>query len=143
MKRFSVNTYKFVHLASYLTIFHGVVYYVVKYFLKTETEYGIRPNDYQSIIQGAHIVLSPFLIFALGILWKSHILKFFKKKTRKLYSGTILTLSLILISFSGYLIQVIYRPTEKEISIYIHLIFSGLYIGSYIFHHFHKRLTRK
>lgn len=137
-----MNLYRFVHLTSYLTIGHGILYYVIKNFMTNETQYGIRPNEYQGLIQSVHIILSPILIFALGLLWKNHILKFFRKKSIKLYSGIILTTTLITISFSGYLIQIIYNIKGKEIATYIHLIFSALYIGSYLYHHFKKNFSR-
>lgn len=127
--------YKFVHLTSYLTIVHGCIYYVFIEFMKIETEYGLRPHSFQSTFQALHILLSPLLLFSFGILWKDHVLKFFKKRTRKLVSGSLLTISLFSIGLSGYLIQIIYTPDPKKIAIWGHLAFSFIYILAYVVHH--------
>lgn len=128
--------YKFIHISSYLTIIHGLVYWVLKEFLQIETEYGLRPHPLQTYAQAVHIVLSPLLIVSLGLLWQKHIVHYFKKKSKKLYSGTIITVCLILISFSGYFIQVIYNDPGKEVAIWVHLVFSAFFIAAYLFHHF-------
>lgn len=127
--------YVFIHFTSYLTILHGVMYWIVKDFMGIETEYGLRPHWFQTYAQAAHILLSPLLIISFGMLWKEHIVKFFKAKTKKLISGVTLSVSLIILILSGYFIQVLYKPSLKLIAVWTHLILSSLYLIAYIRHH--------
>lgn len=127
--------YVFIHFTSYLTIIHGVIYWIVKDFMGVESEYGLRPHWFQTYAQAIHILLSPLLVISFGMLWKDHILKFFKAKTKKLISGVTLTVSMIIIILSGYLIQVLYEPSLKSIAVWAHLILSALYLMAYVRHH--------
>jgi uncharacterized membrane protein len=128
--------YKFIHFTSYLTIVHGILYWVIKEFFQVQSDYGLRPHFFQTYIQAAHILLSPLLVVSFGLLWQQHIVHFFKKKSRKLITGSLVTISLIIIILSGYLIQVIYDQPGKSIMSWVHLIFSGLYLFAYLGHHF-------
>lgn len=130
------NLYKFIHFTSYLTIAHGVLYWVIKEFLQIQSDYGPRPHPYQTYVQAIHILLSPLLIISLGLLWQNHIVVFFKKRSKKFISGTLVTAFLIIISLSGYLVQVVYDEPGKKYVTWIHLIFSGLYLFAYLSHHF-------
>jgi len=129
------NQYRFVHFTSYLTIFHGILYWLVKEFFQVETDYGLRPHSSQTYIQAAHILLSPLLVISFGLLWQNHIILYFSKKTKKLKTGITLTLSLVILILSGYLIQVIYNDLGKVVVTWVHLILSLLYLLSYLIHH--------
>lgn len=128
--------YLFVHFASYLTILHGIIYWIVKDFMGVQTEYGLRPHWFQTYAQAVHILLSPLLVIAFGMLWKEHIVKFFTKKTKKLISGSLLVASLLLITFSGYFIQILYIPSLKIWAVWIHIVLSFLFVVAYLRHHF-------
>lgn len=132
-------SYKFTHWASYLTITHGVIYFVLKYFMQVESEYGLRPHPYQSLIQGIHIVLSPLLIFAFGLLFKDHIVRMYKNAIYKRKTGITLTLTMIIMILSGYLVQVIYQQNPKMVIAYIHIAVSGVFTLAYLIHHLFKR----
>jgi uncharacterized membrane protein len=127
--------YSFVHLTSYLTILHGFLYALIKYFLKVETEYGVRAHEYQSLTQAIHIVLSPLLIFSFGLLFKDHIYPKLVRFREKKLSGTALVVIFILMSFSGYLVQVVYQESPREFFIWIHIITSALWTLFYLIHH--------
>lgn len=127
--------YKFIHFTSYLTIVHGLIYWIVKEFMAIDTEYGLRPHIMQTYAQAMHILLSPLLVISFGLLWRDHILKLFKAKNKKLFSGSILTVSLMILIGSGYLIQVVYAVKLKTFFVWMHLILSALYILAYLKHH--------
>lgn len=131
--------YSFTHWVSYATIAHGIIYYFVKYFMALETEYGIRPHFLQSYIQGVHIVLSPLLIFAFGLLFKDHIIKMFKNAIYKRKTGITLSATMVIMIFSGYLVQVIYQAQAKIIIAYVHIGISLVFTVAYLIHHLFKR----
>ena len=136
------KAYTFVHFTSYLTILHGIGYWWVKEFMQIESPYGMRPHFLQTYFQAVHIVLSPLLIFSFGMLWNQHIVVFLKVSNRKFFSGLTITISLILVILSGYLIQVLYQQCLKRIAIWVHLIFSALYTLGYVIHHLKKPTNR-
>jgi hypothetical protein len=133
------SIYQFTHWVTYITIFHGFIYYIVKYFLQVETEYGLRAHPTQGLIQGIHIALSPLLIFAFGVLFKDHIIKMYQSAKKKRKTGVTLTLTMFIMIFSGYAIQVIYVQTPKMVSSYIHIGISLLFTLAYLIHHLLRR----
>lgn len=129
------NIYKLTHWATYLTIIHGVIYGIYKYFLQVESQYGPRPHPMQDLWQGIHIVLSPLLIFAFGLLWKNHIVLMYQNALIKRRSGIILVVSMIIMIFSGYLVQVVYQEQPQKIVAILHIAISALFSFAYIVHH--------
>lgn len=127
--------YNFVHLTSYLTIIHGCLYAIIKYNLQIESEYGFRPHQYQALIQAIHIVLSPLLIFSFGLLWQDHIFPKLKKFKQKKVTGLSLVILIILMSLTGYLLQISYEEYTRQIFITLHLATSLLWTFFYVFHH--------
>jgi len=133
------SLYSLTHIITYLTILHGVLYWLIKYYMKVETEYGLRPHEFQSLLQGAHIILSPALIFIFGLLFKEHILKMYKNALYKRKTGMTLTISMTVMILTGYLIQVVYMSGPKEHIAHIHIIVSLIFSLSYLIHHLLKR----
>jgi len=131
--------YTFTHYITYLTVIHGSIYGIYKYFLKVESEYGLRPHQMQGVWQGVHIFLSPLLIFIFGILFKEHIVKMYKSATRKRKTGLSLVFLMIAMILSGYLIQIIYAKEPKVLIAYIHIAVSFLFGFFYLIHHLLKR----
>lgn len=127
--------YKFTHWITYLTITHGVIYGVYKYFFQIETEYGIRPHPIQDIWLALHIMLSPLLVFAFGLLWKNHIVLMYHNSLIKRRSGLSLVVLMILMIFSGYLLQIIYEQEAQKITAYVHIAVSAVFSLGYIVHH--------
>lgn len=130
--------YKFTHIAAYLTVLHGLIYFIVKYYMQVESPYGERPHWSQGYIQSIHIFLSPLLVFAIGMLWKDHIVMKFKHSARKRGSGITLFIICAVMIFSGYGIQSFYEETTKAVQTWAHLISSFLFVVAYAIHHFRK-----
>lgn len=126
--------YNFIHYSTLLLIIHGSAYFIVKTFFKIQTEYGLRPNDWQSFWQGGHVLLSPLSVFTLGLLWISHILKNFKANSDKRVSGILLTTLFIIMILTGYILQISYDEKIKVFFLYAHLIISALFTIIYTIH---------
>jgi len=101
------KVYLFTHFCHYLALITGIGYFLILHYFKIVTQYGVRPNPWQGYWQGAHILVVPALVFAIGMLWKDHIYpKYQKREQRKRKSGLILIISFFLMGITGYLIQV-------------------------------------
>ncbi|MAZ49455.1 MAG: hypothetical protein CME65_12920 [Halobacteriovoraceae bacterium] len=131
--------YRFTHIAAYLTILHGVIYGIYKYFFQLETEYGIRPHPSQEIWQSVHILLSPLLIFAFGLLWQNHIVRMYENAIIKRKTGITLVIFMLLMIFSGYLVQVVYAVDLQKYSAYLHIAVSAVFVLAYLIHHLQGR----
>lgn len=136
--------YLFSHISHYFALLTGLGYNLVMHFMKVKTEYGMRPNSWQGYWQGAHILVVPALIFAVGVLWRDHIYTKYRngvKKKRK--SGLILIISFFLMTVSGYLIQVL-GGFEKIVWVKdFHLYTSLLWSMAYGIHQFIKVGSQK
>ena len=107
--------------------------------MQVETEYGLRPHPYQGFTQAIHIVLSPFLVFSFGLLFKDHILKMYKSAHYKRKTGLILSVTMFVMIISGYGLQVIYAEFPKLATAYLHLGVSLLFTIAYLIHHLFRR----
>jgi hypothetical protein len=136
MPRINNALYTLSHWSNYLLIASGVIYGVLKYTMQVESEYGLRPHEWQGFTQGLHIVISPLMVFSLGSLWWQHILKMKENSKMKRRSGlSMLYLSIPMI-LTGYFIQVFYQPTLKEVFIWGHVLLSIVWTLLYVIHHF-------
>lgn len=129
--------YFYTHLASYLTILTGIIYYLFIHFFKVETDYGIRPHFLQQWFQASHILISPMLVFMVGILFIPHILKNLHGRYKK-RSGITLIVIFFIMTFSGYWIQVSKSDLTIDLSTWLHLATSLIWIIVYLLHHFYK-----
>lgn len=118
-----------------ITILIGVFYAITIYFLKPQNPWDVINHPSQTYLQDAHIVFSPFLVFALGYIWHCHIKP--KIEMRELFkrkSGYILIYTFIGMVISGYLIQVSTQETVRNLVIALHLLTSGVWIVFLLFH---------
>ncbi|MCT4641829.1 MAG: hypothetical protein N4A33_05975 [Bacteriovoracaceae bacterium] len=109
----------------------GLVYFILKYFFKIETAYGVRPHPFTSIALHLHIITVPFLTISLGYLLKAHILEKLKFKYKRSSGITILIL-FILMTFGGYLLQI--NPSYIDFLRYSHIIISFVWVAGYFWH---------
>lgn len=85
----------------------GVLYFIFKTFFDVETPYGVRPHEFTSSLLHAHIITVPLLLIIVGlILGKHSIPKLRAKKNKRKISGISLIVFFVLMTFSGYLLQV-------------------------------------
>lgn len=131
--------YRFTHWAAYLTILHGLFYFIVKYFFQVESEYGARPHWSQTYLQSTHVLLSPLFLFAFGMLWNSHIVVKFKNSRLKRFSGLSLLATCLIMVISGYGVQAFYEESSKAFNVWAHLVTGLLFVVVYPLHHFRKR----
>ena len=111
----------------------GIIYFIMDFFFKVDTDFGQRPHAFTATLLYLHIITVPILIFFVGSLFKSHIFPKIKSgvKTRR-YSGISLFVLFLLMSMTGYLLQT--AISGGEIMGNAHLIFSFLWIIGYLWH---------
>ncbi len=132
----SRKVYKAVHLCAYLTLIHGTIYGAVKYLMQVETEYGIRPHPQQDVWLSMHVLLSPLLVFAFGMLWQNHIVKMYINAIIKRKSGISLVVIMFLMIITGYLTQIIYQADWQNLTGISHAVIGLIFGLIYLIHHF-------
>lgn len=116
-----------------LVSFVGIIYFIYKYFFKVQTDFGIRPNPATSFWLHFHIVTVPVIVFLVGYLYKLHIYpKLKRNNSKRKKSGIILIFLFILMTLSGYLLQLAFDINDS-IGI-IHIIASFLWFFGYLWH---------
>lgn len=123
--------------SSYASILTGLLYGVFKYFMKVQGLYGLQSHPFQAHFHHLHIILSPLLIFCIGVIWQDHI--WFRivcgyQKLRR--SGLIMTALFILMTFSGYLLQSSVESWTTNLWKWSHIGSSILWTILFIYHQF-------
>lgn len=122
---------QYFHLATLLNLLVGVVYFLFRYFITVQTDFGEMPSEYQPYFQYFHILFVVPWVFVFGMLFQTHMLPKLKKKLpKKKKSGITLMVLSVLMILSGYTIQVS-SPEWMGLS---HVIISGAWFCVYLWH---------
>lgn len=131
------------HLANLLVGGTGLVYVWMLYFVHPADEFAVVNHPWQPHVQHLHILVAPFLVFAVGLVWHRHIWSHWRKGVRKgKRSGLSMVLTLVPMVVSGYLIQTAVDDDWRKIWVNVHLIASGLWIAVYLAHQVRPLLAR-
>ena len=96
-----------VHLAALASGLTGVAYGVIRFFLEPSDEFSLWNHPSEPLWKTSHILLSPLLLFACGLIWRDHAWERIQdgdEDRRK--SGLLLFALLLPMAASGYLLQV-------------------------------------
>jgi len=127
---------KFILGTVYASIISGVIYGILKFFFKVQGPFGVMSNPWQSDLQHIHIIVSPFVLFSIGLLWKNHIwlrISTDFKKLRK--TGITLTVFFFIMVLSGYFYQSSTGENSLLIWQWTHIVSSSVWTLLFIFHH--------
>jgi hypothetical protein len=123
------------HLTVALTAITGVVFAVMKYFLKSDDPFSVVNHPLQPHMLATHVVVAPFVLFFLGWTFSNHILpkyRFGNGKNRK--TGIATALLIVPMALSGYLLQVSVNETLRDAMAWAHWITSGVFVIGYVIH---------
>lgn len=112
-----------------LTGVTGLVYWWMDRFMEPVGEFAVINHPLQPWVLKAHIVVAPLLVFAVGVIWTSHIWKHVRTSVRRARKSGLVTLALIApMVLSGYLIQAVTTPWLLTVLAWIHLVGGGAYL---------------
>ena len=128
-------------ISLYISIFSGIVYGIFKYFIQSESKWGVLvQHPLQSDFLHIHILIVPIMVFYVGYFWKTHIWSSYKnKKSRFRKSGLILFFTLFPMIFSGYLIQTLIEVNLRNYIGYFHTGISVLFSIIFLYHQLRSR----
>ena len=139
------NEARFLHASTILVGVTGIVYGWMRYFVEPDPEsFSVVGHPWQPEFQAAHILLAPLLLFACGIVWRTHVWSRVRSGFQaRRPTGLVLVISLGPMVISGYAIQVTVEELWRDIWIGVHIVTSVLWILGYGIHQISKRAKRE
>lgn len=117
-----------VWVTSALTVLTGVAYFAVKYLMTTSDPYAVVNHPWQPYLLKAHILVSPFLLFALGMIAVDHVWRHFRQGIRLSRRTALTTAAAVLpMVLTGYAIQVFTDEGWVTAMAVSHIAFGALY----------------
>jgi len=134
----------FVHFVNVAVCGTGLVYAWMCYLLEPADEWSVVNHPWQPHVQHLHVLVAPLLVFAGGVIWRQHVLERIRgNDSGGRGTGLALTVLLIPMVLSGYLIQVSITESWRLVWIWIHLITGGLWCLAAVSHRFRASADRK
>ena len=123
------------HVSVGITAITGIVFAVMKYFLRSADEFAVVNHPLQPWMLSTHVVVAPLVLFILGWTFSNHMLpkaRFGDDTGRK--SGMSAMWLIVPMTVSGYLLQVSVEETLRQAMAVAHWISSGLFVIVYVVH---------
>jgi hypothetical protein len=123
------------HWTNLLAAATGLAYAGFKYFASGKDPYSAAGSPWEPAAHSFHVILSPPLIFAVGLIWRDHVLRklrHFRRRGR--FSGLALVALFMPMVVSAYLIQVTVEETWRKAWVILHLATAALWVSSYLGH---------
>ena len=131
-----------IHAANLLVVGSGIVYAVMRYLLEPVDEWAVVNHPWQPHLQHLHVFFAPVLVFAVGLIWSSHIVPKLRNGRKARWSGLILLAGFVPLTVSGYAVQITVGESWRTAWIVIHLVSSGLWIIAFVVHLARKLIAR-
>ena len=132
------------HFVNFLVALTGIAYGYFKYFGRGADPFSSVGSPYEPFFHESHVLVVPALVFACGLIWKSHVLKNLNTSRKaKRSSGLGLLCVLVPMVATGYLVQVAVDETWRKVFVWVHLVTSGVWVASYLSHTWALKLTER
>ena len=131
------------HLANALVVATGVVYAVMRYLLEPAEEWAVVNHPWQPHLQHFHVLVAPALIFAVGLIWSTHVLSKLRNGRKGRMTGLGLIVGLAPMVMSGYAIQITIDEGWRTAWIVVHLVSSLLWICAFVLHLIRTLIARR
>lgn len=122
-------------ITSSLTVATGAGYFVTKYLFTSPDPYSVVGHPWQPYFLKAHILVSPLLLFALGLVAVDHVWTHWVEGVQVSRRTAIATaLSIVPMVVTGYLIQVLTVEGWVRAMAMGHIAFGTLYAVGFVAH---------
>jgi len=107
----------------------GLVYLVMAWLLSPPDDWAVINHPWQPHVQHLHVLVAPLLVFAVGLLWRSHVLLRLREQGGlRPNSGALLLLLFVPMVLSGYALQVSGDQAWRDAWAWVHVISGGLWV---------------
>ena len=133
----------FTHLSWLLIAVTGVVYAWMHYLCEPDDPIALVNHPLEPTMLGAHVLTAPLFVFALGLIWRSHIIaKIRSPRPDRKKTGYLLLGLAIICTASGYLLQVSSTEVLRTLWIWTHATTGLALVVVYVAHQFAPRLSK-
>jgi hypothetical protein len=124
-----------VHAANLLVGGSGLAYAWMLYALEPADELAVVNHPAQPFVQHAHVWTAPLLVFALGLIWRSHAWSCTRRGVgSRRGSGVALLATAAPMVLSGYFLQTAVAPAWRALWLALHLAASALWVAGTLIH---------
>lgn len=128
------------HLANLLVGLTGLVYLWMAWLLPPPDDWAVVNHPWQPHVQHLHVLVAPLLVFAVGLMWRSHVLLRLRLQGGlRLDSGSLLLFLLLPMVVSGYALQVSSAEQWRTAWSWLHVVTGGLWVLGYVVHFLRRR----
>jgi len=130
----------FVHGAVVLAGVTGLVYGWMRYVAEPVDEWAIVNHPWEPDVKALHIVLVPLLVFACGLIWRTHVWERIREGfPDRRRTGLALAVLLAPMVASGYGLQVAEDETWRAAWMWTHGLTSSAWVLAYLVHQLPER----
>jgi hypothetical protein len=113
----------------------GAVYAWMAWLAEPVDEFAVVNHPWQPATRDLHLLAAPLLVFACGVLWRTHVWERIRSGfAERRRTGIVLALALAPMVASGYLLQVAVDPSWRAVWVWSHGITSALWVATYVAH---------
>lgn len=117
-----------VWVTSFLVVASGTGYFVTKYLMSASDPYAVVNHPLQPLFLKLHVLTSPLLLFALGLITVRHVWRHYRSGVRwSRKSGITAAVAVVPMVVTGYLIQVLTAAGWIRAMAWAHIGFGFLY----------------
>ena len=123
------------HVATAAVVLSGLAYFWMKYLMQTDDPFALVNHPWQTTMLSWHVLASPLLVLAFGIVFNAHVMKKLKVKgmaNRK--SGYLSLATFAAMLLSGYLLQVASSEALLQALVIVHVGAGAVFAVSYLVH---------
>jgi hypothetical protein len=117
------------------TTLTGVVYLWMRYFMEPVEQFAAVNHPLQPLVLKAHILVSPLLVFALGMISVRHVWNYFANGSSRGRHSGIVTASIAAVMIgTGYLIQAVTAVGALRVIAYVHIAVGIVFAIGFLMH---------
>ena len=113
----------------------GAVYAWMAWVTEPADELSVVNHPWQPALREAHVLAAPWLVFAVGVLWRVHIWGHIRAGFRaRRRTGLVLAVLFAPMALSGYLLQVSVSPTWLSFWVWTHGVTGFAWATAFVIH---------
>ena len=110
----------------------GVAYFCMKYLMTTDDPFALVNHPWEPAMLSVHVISAPLVVVLFGMVFRSHTLrKLLQASPVNRRSGLTSAGAFLVMTLSGYLIQVATSPAAISVAIWTHVATSLLFALAY------------
>lgn len=134
----------FVHASAILAGGTGLVWAWMRYLCEPADEFALTNHPLEPETKALHVVFAPALLFAVGMLWRTHVWGRIRNGHRpRRATGVALAALFVPMAASGYLLQTAVDETWREVWVWVHVATGIAWALGYAVHQLASRGERR